>query len=49
MQASEDELLSHCRTNLARYKIPSRIETVDALPRTSVNKIDKKLLRERVR
>lgn len=37
-------LESHCRAHLAPYKIPRRIVFVDALPRTSVGKIDKKLL-----
>lgn len=48
-RASEEDLLEHCRANLARYKVPARIEALDALPKTSVNKIDKKLLKERVR
>ncbi|MDH4188686.1 MAG: AMP-binding protein [Betaproteobacteria bacterium] len=42
----EDELLAHCRANLARYKIPARIHIVDALPKTSVAKTDKKALRQ---
>jgi long-chain acyl-CoA synthetase len=46
-RASEEELLAHCRANLARYKIPLRVEILDALPKTSVNKTDKKLLKER--
>jgi long-chain acyl-CoA synthetase len=48
-RASEEDLLAHCRANLAKYKVPARIEALDALPKTSVNKIDKKLLKERVR
>jgi long-chain acyl-CoA synthetase len=46
-QASEEELLAHCRANLAKYKIPLRVEILDALPKTSVNKTDKRLLKER--
>lgn len=38
-------LEGHCRAHLAPYKIPRRIVFVDALPRTSVGKIDKKQLR----
>jgi len=49
IQASEDELLAHCRANLAKYKVPARIEALEALPKTSVNKVDKQLLRERLR
>lgn len=40
-----DELLAHCRENLARYKVPGAIALVDALPKTPVGKIDKKALR----
>lgn len=41
-----EELLAHCSGNLARYKVPSALALVDALPRTAANKIDKKRLRE---
>lgn len=33
---------------LAQFKIPDRIEFVDAFPKTGVGKIDKRLLRERI-
>jgi carnitine-CoA ligase len=35
----------HCATRLARFKIPSEIEIRDELPKTSIGKIEKKLLR----
>jgi long-chain acyl-CoA synthetase len=41
-----EELLAHCRANLARYKVPARIRVVEALPKTSVAKTDKKTLRQ---
>ena len=44
--ATRDELLAHCRANLARYKVPAAIEILAALPKTTVNKTDKKALRE---
>lgn len=40
-----EELGRHCRAHLAPYKVPRRIEFVDALPKTTVGKIDKKQLR----
>jgi len=43
--AAEDDLVAHCRANLARYKVPSRIRLLDALPKTSVAKTDKNALR----
>ena len=45
--ANAEELLAHCRANLARYKVPARIHIVQALPKTSVAKTDKKALRQR--
>jgi long-chain acyl-CoA synthetase len=44
-EASADELLDHCRANLAKYKLPASIDLVDILPKTTVGKIDKKTLR----
>lgn len=32
-QASEEELIDHCRAHIASYKKPSRVEFVDQLPR----------------
>lgn len=47
--ATTDALIEFCKTNLARYKVPARIETVPSLPKTSVNKTDKMVLKDRVR
>ena len=44
-QAHAEVLAAHCAANLARYKVPARIEIVDTLPRTSANKTDKNTLR----
>ena len=41
-----DALADHCRKNLARYKVPGRIEIVTELPKTRVGKFDKLKLRE---
>ena len=41
-QAMDD----HCRLHLARYKVPAQIEQRPALPKTSVNKTDKKIIRQ---
>jgi fatty-acyl-CoA synthase len=41
-----DELVAHCRSRLAGYKCPKRIEFVDALPRTATGKLQKFKLRE---
>jgi long-chain acyl-CoA synthetase len=44
---SHDELQAHCSRNLAKYKVPAVFEVLPALPKTSVNKIDKKPLKLR--
>jgi carnitine-CoA ligase len=44
-EVSVEELLSHCRARLAAFKVPAEFELRSALPKTSVGKIEKKLLR----
>jgi fatty-acyl-CoA synthase len=41
---SEDELKSHVKENLAKYKVPREIEFLDELPRKPQGKVDKKKL-----
>jgi acyl-CoA synthetase (AMP-forming)/AMP-acid ligase II len=41
-----DELIAHCRTTLAGYKCPKRIEFRSDLPRTATGKLQKFKLRE---
>lgn len=43
--ATEAELIGYCQQRLARFKVPSSIEFAGSLPRTSVGKIQKHLLR----
>jgi malonyl-CoA/methylmalonyl-CoA synthetase len=45
--ASGQQLIDYCRERLASFKKPRRIIFLDALPRTGVDKIDKRALRER--
>lgn len=42
-----EELLEYCRNSLVKYKVPTQIEFVDALPRTGVGKINKLELKRR--
>jgi fatty-acyl-CoA synthase len=44
----EDELLAHCRSELAAYKVPKGIVVVDALPRTGHGKVSRRLVREEI-
>lgn len=43
-----DDILRLCHEHLAKFKIPAVIEVCDELPKTSIGKIEKKLLRKRV-
>jgi len=42
---SSEQVMEHCREHLARFKVPDAVHVVDTLPRTSVGKIQKHLLR----
>ena len=43
--ATEQDLMEHCRARLAHFKCPTSIETRDALPRTATGKLQKFKLR----
>ncbi len=43
-----DELISHCRARLAKYKTPRYVVFRDALPRNAAGKVLKRTLREEV-
>jgi fatty-acyl-CoA synthase len=44
-QATEVELIEHCRKSVAHYKCPTSIEFEDALMRTATGKVQKFKLR----
>jgi long-chain acyl-CoA synthetase len=44
---SEGELIEHCRTRLAAYKVPAKIEFIGSLPKGPTGKILKRELRGR--
>lgn len=46
MATDEQELLDHCSSQLARFKVPARVEMVAALPRTALNKVLRSKLRQ---
>jgi acyl-CoA synthetase (AMP-forming)/AMP-acid ligase II len=45
-EATEEELIAHCRERLAGYKKPGAVAFVDALPRNAAGKILKRHLRD---
>ena len=47
-QLTEDELLAHCRANMARYKLPKYIRFVAAFPLTASGKVQKFVLRDQM-
>lgn len=40
------DIILHCKEKLANYKVPKEVVIIDALPRTSTGKVDKKRLKE---
>jgi long-chain acyl-CoA synthetase len=42
----EDELISHCKENLAPYKVPRHVEFRDELPKSAVGKLLRRVLAE---
>ena len=46
MELTADELIAHCKTKLANFKVPRQIE-FGGLPKTSTGKIQKFLLRDK--
>ena len=43
---TEDEVMNFCRENFVKFKVPKRIEFIDAIPKTPVGKILRRTLRE---
>lgn len=43
---TEQEIIDHCRENMAHFKAPSQVEFAEALPRTATGKLKKFELRE---
>jgi len=44
--ATEAEMIAHCKERLARYKAPTSVEFRDSIPRTATGKVQKFKLRE---
>lgn len=45
---SPDDIRAWCRDKLANYKVPKRITLLEAMPRTSVDKVDRMALTKRI-
>ncbi|PZC49608.1 MAG: fatty-acyl-CoA synthase, partial [Chloroflexi bacterium] len=43
---TSEDIIAHCRDNMAHFKTPSRVEFVEALPRTATGKLKKFELRD---
>jgi long-chain acyl-CoA synthetase len=44
--ATEDEIMKFCRERLTAYKVPKLVEFRDALPKSAVGKVLRKILRD---
>ena len=45
-ELTEDVVISHCRQGLASYKVPTRVEFVDEIPKSPVGKVLRRELRD---
>ena len=48
LAAEPDELIEHCATVLARFKVPRAVFIETSLPRTPIGKVAKPVLRGRI-
>jgi long-chain acyl-CoA synthetase len=46
VDADSEQIIDYCKQNLSKYKVPEKVNFIDALPKTPANKIDKQQLRE---
>ena len=45
-ELSEQAIIDACRESLANFKVPKRVDFLDALPRNTMGKVQKNVLRE---
>jgi len=45
-KVDNEELMTFCEANLARFKLPRVLKVVDDLPKTAIGKIQKNVLRD---
>jgi acyl-coenzyme A synthetase/AMP-(fatty) acid ligase len=43
---TEEEVISFCKGELAAYKVPTKVEFIDELPKSAIGKIMRRTLRE---
>jgi malonyl-CoA/methylmalonyl-CoA synthetase len=41
-----ENVIAHCKTQLANFKVPKQVKIVSALPRNAMGKVQKNLLRD---
>jgi long-chain acyl-CoA synthetase len=46
MSATADEIRRHCQVMLAPYKVPAEVEFRQALPKTMIGKVRRRMLAE---
>jgi fatty-acyl-CoA synthase len=47
-KTTADEILAACKVRLAKFKVPRKLQIMEALPKNASGKIDKKVLKEQV-
>ena len=48
-EVSSGDIIGHCKQNLAHYKVPRRVEFVYELPKNSLGKVLRRVLRDGLR
>lgn len=43
---TESDIVSHCRKNLASFKVPKRVFIADSLPKTATGKVQRRIVAE---
>lgn len=44
--ADADEIIRSCKESLANFKVPKRVVLIDELPRNTMSKVQKNVLRD---
>ena len=47
VEASEEDIIRHCKAHLGGFEVPKAVRFVEALPMTSTGKIQKQPLRQK--
>jgi acyl-CoA synthetase (AMP-forming)/AMP-acid ligase II len=47
MQVTQREIVEYCKSQLAHFKVPRKVEFIDAFPLSSTGKVLRRMLRQK--